>query len=215
MGLVELHESESERVITTAPVRLRLRREGDRWTHVFEVRRGGAWSPCAASVESIEGRDELAVVSPTYQEVQVAPGAREDQLALMLVGAFGRHYFAATVTVAANPRGLLDHTQFVFDVVDRCRLRIRSLAATYALSVPRPRTANAEQLSWCVPGSPETAVLLKAAPSPMGPCRLAAGEPEGSPLIARVEAALPLGPLQPGPWSHRFVYSWAFASQRV
>jgi hypothetical protein len=158
-------------------------------------------------VEAVEGRDEREVVSPTYQEIQVGPSAREDQLDLLLVGAFGPHHFAASLTVTATPLGPLDHAQFVFDVVDRCRAGLTSLGASYALRLPVPRATNEEESSWGIPGGPETAVLLQAVSLNERMCRLTRIEPGVLPSIARVEAAL-----VPGRASHRFVYSWAFAS---
>lgn len=208
MTAIELRETDDEVVVTTTPARLVFRREHGRWTHALEIRGAGEWMPCASAVESAEGRDELTVASPTYQEVQVVPAARKDQRALMLVGAFGPHHFAATVTITASSPEFQDQVRFVFDVVDRCRSAAAALAASYAIGLRAPRGTDDQGFTWTGPDGKGPTVLLTVGAPFSGPCRLTTTA-RGGPDIVRVETER-----TPGQFSQRFVYTWAVSTRR-
>jgi len=136
--------------------RISVRRRGDRWLHGlsfgdFDPEEVERW-PLLSTVESNrEGDDPARLVSPVYQELHrhSAPGSDPRSVQLLLTGKHFHHYLSAVLTVAPDP----DDPGVVvidFDVADRCRGEVSSLAATYLVRLDSSalQTADSESILW-------------------------------------------------------------------
>lgn len=207
--MIEYLATDTDRTFATAETRLVFTEADGRWTHRFDIRRGADWTTVAAAVEADESRAEPdRVVSPTYQEIQVPPAPAADTAKILLLGRFGAHHFAASVTFVARRVGPLPHAQAVFDIADRCRSTVRSLAATYAISLPAPLLADAEEdgLRWWTDDDRAGMILLHAVPTEQAPGRVTLSEAGRAAMLAQAA-------IEPDPAAatHRLLYSWAFA----
>ena len=127
-------------------------------------------------MESQSERDDpTRIVSPVYQELQRHEPAsdRTDGVCLLLTGHFFQHHFSAAISLFRDP----DSPSYVvvdFDVADRCRSPVQSLAATYLVRLGSSDLAEADpqEIAWnpgtIVPGRLE----LRCGP----PCGLALAE---------------------------------------
>ena len=79
------------------------------------------------------GEDPTRIANPVYQELQLHGPVTGSSLCLLLTGLSSNHHFSAAVTLSMDParpgRVALD-----FDVADRCRSAVESLAATYLVA---------------------------------------------------------------------------------
>ncbi len=146
----------------------------------------------------------LRIANPVYQEVQLHGPVTGSSLCLLLTGLSSNHHFSAAVTLSMDPlapgRVALD-----FDVADRCRSAVESLAATYLVAVTSGAlmTADPHRIAWDV-GSPA-----------LGRLELVAG-PEASLAIAeagrRATGVQVLAAIRPGSFTHRLRYGWRWTS---
>jgi len=191
--------------------RISVRRRGDRWLHGlsfgdFDPEELERW-PLISSVESDRhGDDPTRVASPVYQELHrhSAPDSDARGVQLLLTGKHFHHYFSAVLTVAPDPD---DPGAVVadFDIADRCRGEVSSLAATYLIRLDSSalQTADSESIVWT--GGPLGAGSLAF--------RVGSG---ASPALAeagrhstRVQA---IAGLEAGSFTHQLRYQWRWAT---
>jgi hypothetical protein len=124
--------AEDRRTLQAPGARLAFHWLGDRWTHTIEVGSLSApgWLRVACAIEGDVRRDDSAsAVSPVYQAIE--PHAFELGARVLLTGQAGRHHFSAVVT-ARSERAC---SVLEFDVADRCRSPVHSLACTYEIPI--------------------------------------------------------------------------------
>jgi hypothetical protein len=180
-----------------------FRRQGDRWTDIIfgpdpagELAMSGFVAP--------DSVDSARVANPVYQEVQLHGPASGLSRCLLLTGLSSHHHFSAAVTLSMNPlrtgRVLLD-----FDVADRCRTHVESLAATYLVGLDSGAlvAANPECIAWDV-GRP-TFGRLEVVAGPLASLAMA----EGGRKATRVQV---LATIHPGSFTHRLRYGWRWTS---
>ena len=187
---------------------LRFDRADDRWTHALwfdtaDHRRAAVVS----GVESQAERDDPArIVSPVYQELQrhEPAGDETDTVCLLVTGHFFQHHFSAAISLFRDP----DSPNFVvvdFDVADRCRSPVQSLAATYLVRLGSSELAGADPqaVTWnpgtIVPGRLELRCDL--------PCGVALAE--AGRQAVRVQA---MTVIDPAVFTHRLRYRWRWES---
>lgn len=175
-------------------------------------RQGGCWTE---TIGSFEPRVELAmthaasedaarVAHPVYQEVQLHGPADGPSLCLLLTGLWSHHHFSAAVTLSRDPaeagRMALD-----FDVADRCRRHVESLAATYVIALDSGTlvAAGPERVVWDVVSG--NAGRLELVAGPRASLTLA----EAGRTAMRVQI---LAAIQPGAFTHRLRYGWRWTS---
>ena len=125
-------------------------------------------------------------------------------LCLLLTGLSFSHHFSAAVTLSRDPqhRGglLLD-----FDVADRCRSPVESLAATYLVGLDSGalEAADSDRIVW----QPGTAVQgrLELLAGPGASLALA----EAGRTATRIQI---VATIQPGTFTHRLRYGWRWTS---
>ena len=99
-----------------------------------------------SAVESQSERDDpTRIVSPVYQELQCheSTGNRIDGVCLLLTGHFFQHHFSAAIRLFRDPDSPRDLV-LDFDVADRCRSPVQSLAATYLVRLGSSDLAEAD-----------------------------------------------------------------------
>jgi hypothetical protein len=198
-----------ERVAISGPGwTVRFDRAGDRWTHglwfgISDVEPGEVVS----AVESQPERDDPArIVSPVYQELHrhEPAGDQTDGVCLLLTGRFFQHHFSAAISLFRDP----DSPRYVvldFDVADRCRSPVLSLAATYLVRLGSSDLAEGDShvIAWnrstIVPGR-----LTVGCDSP-GTLALA----EAGRQATRVQA---LAAIDSSTFTHRLRYRWLWES---
>ncbi|AMV36878.1 hypothetical protein VT85_05570 [Planctomyces sp. SH-PL62] len=189
--------------IRTPAVRIVFRRAEDRWTHEFGRDQG---PPLVAAIESGAGTaDPSRVLSPVYQEVQHhAFDDDERRVRLLLTGLLHRHHFSAVLTVSTGDAG--ETTTIDFDVADRCRDAVVSLAATYdvRLGAGELQEADGFKIRWSGGALGEDALSFSAADGSL----LAIAE--RGPRAVQAQA---LASLSPGAFTHRLRYRWIWASR--
>jgi hypothetical protein len=180
-----------------------LSRVGDRWTHAILGHEPGI--ALAKSQADPPGSEHLArVVSPVYQEVQLHGPTAGSSLCVLLTGLFLKHHFSAAVTLSIDPvesgRVLLD-----FDVADRCRSAVESLAATYLVGLDSGALVEADpdRIAWDVEGPAPGRLELVAGPQ----ASLAMAEAGRRATRTQILAAI-----QPGAFTHRLRYGWRWTS---
>jgi hypothetical protein len=179
-------------------------RTGDRWAHRLELG-GAALHVDAKAVESDAERDAPArIKSPVYQEIHRHDLSGQTGLCCLLTGLMFQHHFSAVVTLvadAAQPEMLLVE----FDVADRCRTLVETLAATYLLTVDSSELADADphRIVW-TGGKLGQARLELLAPPPAALALAEAGrQATRVQAVALVEAAT---------FTHRLFYRWRWTS---
>ncbi|MDG3006378.1 hypothetical protein [Paludisphaera mucosa] len=197
-----LDQTDDAVTIRTPAVRIVLRRAGDRWSHEIGL---GDGPPLLASIEhGPDAGDPSQVLSPVYQEVQHHAFDDDDRrVRLLLTGLLHRHHFSAVLTVSTDDDG---GAAIEFDVADRCRDVVSSLAATYEVRLGPGDLQEAD----------ETAVRWDG--GPLGDGRLTFTAIEASRLAIagkgpRAVQAQALASLAPGSFTHRLRYRWAWASR--
>jgi len=179
-------------------------RTGDRWTHRLELGRP-ALHAAARALESDAERDAPGrVMSPVYQEIHRHHLAGGAGLCCLLTGLMFQHHFSAVVTLladAAQPGiALLE-----FDVADRCRARVETLAATYLVAFDSSELADADphRIVW-TGGTLGQAQLELIAPPPAALALAEAGR-----QATRVQA---VALVEPATFTHRLFYRWRWTS---
>jgi hypothetical protein len=178
-------------------------RGGDQWTHaVFSLEPGVV---LAKSAPDCPGSDDHACIAdPVYQDAQLHGAIRGPALCLLLTGNCHNHHFSAAVTLARD----MDRpctARLDFDVADRCRANVESLAATYLVGLDSGAlvAADPERIAWEVADPIPGRLELVAGPSAM----LALAE--AGRKAARVQI---LARIQPGAFTHRLRYGWRWTS---
>jgi hypothetical protein len=159
----------------------------------------------ALTVENDPDRDEPdRVISPVYQDVQQHKLAETPGLCGLLTGQFAKHHFSAVVNLFRDDeqpnRLVLD-----FDIADRCRAPVQSLAATYLVRLDSGSLVDASphRIAWNPFSSSRGRLELIAEP----PTVLALAE--AGRHATRVQA---LAAIQPGTFTHRIRYRWCWTS---
>ena len=198
--LWKLEQNDELVTIRTPAVRIVFRRAADRWSHEVGPDDGPAR---VASLESeADPADASRVLSPVYQEVQHhAFDDDERRVRLLLTGLLDRHHFSAVLTVSVDEGGA---TTIDFDVADRCREPVASLAATYDVSLGAGELFQADGTS------------VRWAGGPLGEAELAMVAADGASLALaergpRAVQAQVLASLAPGAFTHRLRYRWTWA----
>jgi hypothetical protein len=173
-------------------------RFGPRWTHAIVA--SDVSTELAAS--NVHSADPLRIANPVYQEVHLHGPAVGSALCLLLTGRAFDHHFSAAVTLSRDPARpasiVVD-----FDVADRCRSAIESLAATYSLNGDLNWGAilarDPARIVWRIEGANPGELELFTVP----PCSLALAE--GGHKWRQLCA---LTTIQAGTSTHRFRYGW-------
>ncbi len=197
-------ESDDRIVMSAGDLSVVFDRTGDRWTHRLELGRPVFYGDVRA-VESDAERDSPArVMSPVYQEIHRHDLAGQTGLCCLLTGLMFQHHFSAVVTLRAD--AAQPGTRLVeFDVADRCRASVETLAATYLLITDSSELADADphRIVWTGGKLGQTRLELLAPP----PAALALAEAgrQGTRVqaVARVE---------PASFTHRLLYRWRWTS---
>jgi hypothetical protein len=180
-----------------------FRKVGDRWSDAILCGDRGIVPPCFSTARPAT-EDPARVASPVYQDLQLHGSDTGRSLCLLLTGLFFKHHFSAAVTLATDPqragRILLD-----YDVADRCRSPVESLAATYLVGFDSGALASADpgRIAWHV-AAPTPGLLELVAPPPAS---LALGEAGRRGTLVQVLASI-----QPGSFTHRLRYCWRWTS---
>jgi hypothetical protein len=180
-----------------------FRRVGDRWID--------AGTGPVAAIELVRpqllnggGEDPARVPHPVYQELQLHGPTSGSSLCLLLTGLSFNHHFSAAVTLSMDP-DLPGGILLDFDVADRCRSPVESLAATYLVGLDSGALGAADpgRIAWDV-----------ATPSP-GRLELVAG-PQASLALAeagrKATRVQVVASIQPGTFTHRLRYGWRWTS---
>jgi hypothetical protein len=198
-------EEGDERAVMIGPgMRVGFARTGGRWTHDL-VLPDHLPTEVARVVESQPDRDEpRRVVSPVYQEVHRHEPRGGTGLCLLLTGLWFDHHFSAAVSLAAEP-AQSDAFALDFDVADRCRAPIESLAATYVLGLDSGALAEAspDRIAWNLDG-PSIGRLELLADSP---CSVVLAEAGRQAMRVQVLAAI-----RSGDFTHRLRYRWRWTN---
>jgi hypothetical protein len=179
-------------------------RTGDRWTHHIELDRL-ALHEFARAVESATESDAPArIASPVYQEIHRHDRPNQEGLCCLLTGLVFQHHFSAVVTLSG---AALEPATFVleFDVADRCRSEVETMAATYLVSLDSSDLADADphRIVWAG-GKLGQARLELLAPPPAVLALAEAGR-----QATRVQA---VAPVERATFTHRLRYSWRWTS---
>jgi hypothetical protein len=200
-----------DRVVIRGPeAQVTFLRLGDRWVHHLSFGRldppDAGLGELVSSEESDPGQDDTGrVVSPVYQELHRHTLSDESQgVCLLLTGRLFHHHFSAVMTVSADP----DRTGAVivdFDVADRCRADVSSLAATYLvrLGSSELRDADSHAITWSGGRIGEGVLTFQSKAG--ANLALAEAGRQG----ARAQA---LAFLEPGSFTHRLHYRWLWAT---
>ena len=185
-------------------MRVAFARDGEAWTHALSLAAAPGLEIIRA-VESDPDRDHPSrVVSPVYQELQRHQGAIGSIVCLLATGTLYQHHFSAAISLKSDPDrpgGLtLD-----FDVADRCRSPVESLAATYTVWLDSGALARAgpEGIGWDINGGKAGRLELEA----VAPSSLVMAE--AGRAATRVQILAASGP---GGFTRRLHYRWRWAS---
>ena len=180
-----------------------FRRLGDRWTESI--------LPAGLSIglvrsQHVNPRGEGAgrVMHPVYQEVQLHGSERGSTVCLLMTGLSFSHHFSAAVSLSRDADDgsgvLLD-----FDVADRCRTPVESLAATYLVDLDSGalEAADSRTIVWRLASPVSSRLELVAGPG----SALALAEAGRKATRVQIFAAI-----QPGTFTHRLRYGWRWTS---
>jgi hypothetical protein len=193
-------ESDDKIVVAGAELQVTFTKSGDCWTHRVELP-GTTPMELARVLESDPERDDpMRIVSPVYQEIHRHDAFSQEGCCLLLTGRLFQHHFSAVFRLHA-PDGAQGALVAEFDVADRCRAPVASLAATYVVMRPSGAIADADttRVAWNVGIDDENGLELCAHP----PCTLALAE--AGRQATRVQA---LAAPSTDSFTHRFCYRW-------
>ena len=197
-------ESQDRAVMSGPGLRLAFARLIDRWTHCLELPALDEVK-VACAVESELERDSAArVVSPVYQEIHRHERVPNPDLCLLATGRLFQHHFSAAVSLridADRPVSLV----LDFDVADRCRAGVESVAATYRVGLDSGAlmSAGPHAIMWDIGGGCPGRLELVA--EPPGTLALA----EAGRRASRVQV---LAVIQPATYTYRLRYCWRWTS---
>ncbi len=203
-------EESGDAVVMRGPnARITMARAAGRWTHHLAFGATSAndpeASPLISALESDpDSSDPTRVVSPVYQELQrhEFAGDRFRGICLLLTGHLFQHHFSAAVSLFRDPS---DPAWIVleFDIADRCRAPVASLAATYQLRLDSGDLvdANPEAIRWRIAADGAATSDLELRCDSPGSLAMA----EAGRASTRVQA---LAGLDPTLFTHRLRYQW-------
>jgi hypothetical protein len=197
-------ENDDRIVMSAAGLAMIFDRAGDRWTHRLEIGEP-ALGVNAKALEGDGGQDSPArITSPLYQEIHRHELAARTGLCCLLTGLLFQHHFSAVITLVADtarPEMLL----LEFDVADRCRRPVETLAATYVLTIDSSALADADphKIVW-TGGKLGHGRLELIVPPPASVALAEAGR-----QATRVQA---VALVEPARFTHRLIYRWRWTS---
>lgn len=180
-----------------------FRRIDDRWSEAI-LAAGSDFAVVRSQLVNPGGEEPARVAHPVYQEVQLHGPNAGSSLCLLLTGLSFSHHFSAAVTLSRDPqqRGglLLD-----FDVADRCRTPVESLAATYLVGLDSGalEAADPDRIGWSLGPLAQGRLELLAGPG----AALALAESGRTATRVQIVATI-----QPGTFTHRLRYGWRWTS---
>jgi hypothetical protein len=198
-------DGEDRAVLSGPGLRLAFARVGQRWTHFLELPRGSDGIIIAQATESDPERDGARrVLSPLYQDIQRHEPAKGSGLCLLLTGRSFHHHFSAAVSFRGDPEPT-GGFEIDFDVADRCRAPLDSLAATYSVGVYGGALLDADpgRIVW-EPLGPDQGRLELIAEAPATLALAEAGR-----QLTRVQA---LAKIDLGTFTQRLRYRWRWTS---
>lgn len=201
---IRFAESDERIVVTGAGLAVAFTRAVDRWTHRLATT-GDEPLEFAQAVESDAERDEPArVVSPVYQEIHRHEHPEEPGCCVLFTGRLHQHHFSAAFTLRRHDDEPCSAVAD-FDIADRCRAPVLSLAATYLVLCPIGAITAADPsiIAWGLDGRHEGRLELAVDP----PATLALAE--AGRHATRVQA---LAATSPGGFTHRLHYRWRWTS---
>jgi hypothetical protein len=201
---LQWHESDGRIIMSAGDFSIVFDQTGDRWTHHIEV---GRLVPQVnwQAVESAPERDAPArITSPVYQEIHRHERAGPEGMCCLLTGLVFHHHFSAVASLsadAAQPETL----RLEFDIADRCRIEVETLAATYLVTLDSGELADADshRIVWSGGKLGEARLEFLALP----PATLALAE--AGRQATRVQA---VALIEPATFTHRLRYSWRWTS---
>jgi hypothetical protein len=143
-------------------------------------------------------------VRPVFEELLRHDNHQGSNLCVLLTGRQFHHHFSAVVNVGLDPERP-EAVMLDFDVADRCRGPVASLAASYLVQLRRNLISNlgANSVTWDQVGGTDCRLELAAvAPSTLGIL-------ESGRNALRVEV---LANIQPGNFTHRLHYRWRWTT---
>ena len=204
-------ETDDRVVIHGRDSRITFLRLGDRWIHYLSFgsreHPEADWESLASSEESDpqEG-DPARVVSPVYQELHRHAYAGDDArgVCLLLTGKHFHHHFSAAVTISSDP----DDARAIivdFDVADRCRAEVASLAATYLVRLGSSELQDAAPTSilWTGGSLGDGSLSLKSESETVLALAEAGRQSARAQALARLDA---------GSFTHRLHYQWRWVT---
>jgi hypothetical protein len=197
-------EGDDRAVLSGLGLRLVFARVGDRWTHSLELSQGSSIALTQALESDPERDDARRVLSPLYQDIHRHEPAKGSGLCLLLTGRSFPHHFSAVVSLRGDPRQP-DWLEIDFDVADRCRAPLESLAATYWVGVSSGALVDAKpsRIAWD-PRGPYHGRLELIAEAPATLALAEAGR-----HATRVQA---LAKIEPATFTQRLRYRWRWTS---
>ena len=198
-------EGEDRAVLSGPGLRLAFARVGDRWTHFLELPQGSHAIIIAQATESDPERDGAQrVLSPLYQDIQRHEPAQGSDLYLLLTGRSFHHHFSAAVSLRGDP-GQPGRLDIDFDIADRCRAPIDSLAATYSVGVSGGQLvdANPGRIAWD-PVGPDRGRLELIAEAPATLALAEAGR--------HATCVQALAKIEPATFTQRLRYRWRWTN---
>jgi hypothetical protein len=179
-------------------------RTGDRWTHHLELGHPVQHENARAVETTTESDAPARITSPVYQEIHRHDRTGQQGLCCLLTGLVFQHHFSAVVSLSAAvlepATSLLE-----FDVADRCRTEVSTIAATYLVTFDSSELADADshRIVW-EGGKLGQARLELLAPPPAALALAEAGR-----QATRVQV---VGVVEKANFTHRLRYSWRWTS---
>jgi hypothetical protein len=204
-------ETDDRVVIRGSDAQVIFLRLGDRWIHhvsfgLRELTEAGLDELISSEESDPRQDDPTRVVSPVYQDLHRHTFAGDDDrgVCLLLTGRLFHHHFSAAVTVSTDP-DQEDAVIVDFDVADRCRAEVSSLAATYLVRLGSSELSDAgsQSIVWTGGRIGEGVLTLQS---------------EAGAILALAEAgrqstrAQALAHLAPDSFTHRLRYRWRWAT---
>jgi hypothetical protein len=197
------HETEDGIALCGPGPRLVFTRHAGLWTHSLLLPEERCNELASALEIPAESTNSGRFVKPIFDELVPHENNQGPGLCLLLTGRQFHHHFSAVVTIGLDPERhnavMLD-----FDVADRCRGPVESLAASYLVQLCENSIVDVgpESMTWeNVGGSASRLELTAFAPSVLG--RTAASRNAVSVDV--------FAQIRPGNFTHRLHYRWRWA----
>jgi hypothetical protein len=180
-----------------------FRRLDDRWSDAI-LGPGTVAGMVRSQVGLPGGEDPARVAHPVYQEVQLHGPASGSSLCLLLTGLSFSHHFSAAVTLSRD-LGCPGCVLLDFDVADRCRTPVESLAATYLVGLGSGsiEAADPDRIAWSPGPTAPGRLELLAGPG----AALALAEAGRAAMRVQIVASI-----EPTTFTHRLRYGWRWTN---